>query len=145
MAKKNEIKELRKTTGLSQSRFAEKYMIPLRTLQGWELGRNVPETVGYMLKKLVMLDGLEVSAYVLADYNDRGGRGSEQVLTGMSKNEAIAYGEKEWDHMSYNDQHKYRAEDGDYFAVMKAPLHWDDYDEEWLPDTEAAEVVWSAF
>lgn len=36
------IKELRAQTGLSQSAFAKKYNIPLRTLQQWEQGRSAP-------------------------------------------------------------------------------------------------------
>lgn len=36
------IKELRETTGLSQSQFAKKYKIPIKTLQHWECGDNNP-------------------------------------------------------------------------------------------------------
>lgn len=44
------IKELRESTGLSQSKFAEKYHIPVGTLQHWEQGvRKPPEYVVYML------------------------------------------------------------------------------------------------
>ena len=37
-----DIKELRKITGLSQSKFAEKYGISVRTLQQWEQGISKP-------------------------------------------------------------------------------------------------------
>ena len=44
------IKELRESTGLSQSKFAEKYHITEGTLQHWEQGvRKPPEYVVYML------------------------------------------------------------------------------------------------
>ena len=51
------IKELRASTGLSQAKFAEKYDIPVKTLQGWECGRNSPPRyVITMLEKLVIED-----------------------------------------------------------------------------------------
>ena len=50
----NEIKELRQKTGLSQSQFAKKYHIPLKTLQFWEQGRRVPPSyVVWLLRKVV--------------------------------------------------------------------------------------------
>ncbi len=36
------IQELRLKTGLSQSKFAEYFEIPLRTVQEWEQGRRKP-------------------------------------------------------------------------------------------------------
>lgn len=36
------IKELRASTGLSQSKFAEKFNIPVRTIQCWEIGQRKP-------------------------------------------------------------------------------------------------------
>lgn len=40
------IKEIRQSTGLSQSKFAAALNIPLRTLQKWEIGeRSCPEYV----------------------------------------------------------------------------------------------------
>lgn len=48
------IKELRESTGLSQSKFAEKYHIPVGTLQHWEQGvRKPPEYVVYLLNCLI--------------------------------------------------------------------------------------------
>ena len=38
----NKAKELRAFTGLSQQKFADKYHIPLRTLQSWEGGERDP-------------------------------------------------------------------------------------------------------
>lgn len=50
------IKTLREQTGLSQIAFSEKYHIPHRTLQGWELGERKPpdyvvELLEYRIKK----------------------------------------------------------------------------------------------
>ena len=51
------IKEIRALTGLSQSKFAEKYSISVRTLQGWESGRfNPPAHTIAMLERLVKED-----------------------------------------------------------------------------------------
>ncbi len=48
------IKELRKKTGLSQSKFAEKYHINLWTLQEWERDRTkTPETILYLLERII--------------------------------------------------------------------------------------------
>ena len=41
------IKEIRALTGLSQSKFAEKYHIKIDTLQNWE--QNRPKTPAYVL------------------------------------------------------------------------------------------------
>ena len=63
------IKEIRNNTGLSQSAFASKYDISLRTLQQWEQQRSMPpEHTLKMLKRLIAyekkLDGL----YSLKEY-----------------------------------------------------------------------------
>ena len=50
------IKQIRKLTGLSQSKFAEAYGVPLRTLQGWEMGRPVPPFVLHLLERIVKID-----------------------------------------------------------------------------------------
>jgi putative transcriptional regulator len=38
-----DVKEIRKSLGMSQSEFAEAYRIPLDTLQGWEQARREPD------------------------------------------------------------------------------------------------------
>lgn len=51
------IKEIREITGLSQSKFAEKYQLPVRTLQDWEIGRrNPPIYVISLLERVVKED-----------------------------------------------------------------------------------------
>lgn len=44
------IQELRQITGLSQSKFAKQYGIPVRTSQEWEQGKRKPP--GYVLELL---------------------------------------------------------------------------------------------
>lgn len=51
------IKDLRKTTGLSQTKFANTYHIPVGNIQNWEQGtRKPPSYIIYLLKRCVELD-----------------------------------------------------------------------------------------
>ena len=56
------VKELRKRTGLTQSAFAKKYHIPMKTLQNWESDpdkpayRKCPDYVLYSLERLTAID-----------------------------------------------------------------------------------------
>ena len=48
------IKEIRALTGLSQSKFAEKYHIKIDTLQNWEQNRaKTPAYVLFLLERIV--------------------------------------------------------------------------------------------
>ena len=52
------IKDLRKCTGLSQSKFAAMFRIPKNTLQRWEIGYRTPPTyVVYMITELLKFKG----------------------------------------------------------------------------------------
>lgn len=52
------IKELREGLGLSQSKFAEKFYLSVRTLQNWEQGyRETPEYVIKLIEKIIELEG----------------------------------------------------------------------------------------
>lgn len=51
------IKELRKRTGLSQSKFAERFHLSMRTLQRWEQNQNEPqEVIVYMINRILDLE-----------------------------------------------------------------------------------------
>lgn len=52
----NYIKLLRSRTGLSQSQFATRYGISVRTLQGWEAGKKPPKYVLFLLERCVSED-----------------------------------------------------------------------------------------
>ena len=56
------IKELRKLSGLSQSKFAAKYHLGIQQLQTWEQGRQkTPDSYLYLLNRVVQMDfNLEV-------------------------------------------------------------------------------------
>ncbi len=49
------IKELRKKTGLSQSKFSAKFGIPVRTLQQWEQGISAPPEYLIRMMAYIML------------------------------------------------------------------------------------------
>lgn len=53
------IQELREKTSLSQSKFAEYFGLPLRTVQEWEQGRRKPPD--YMPKLLERIWNLETA------------------------------------------------------------------------------------
>ena len=56
---KNKIKSIRHSLNLTQKQFAEKYGIPLATVQDWEHGRRVPPTyIPYMCKKIANLESI---------------------------------------------------------------------------------------
>ena len=58
-----DIKEIRAASGLSQSKFAEKYSISVNTLQAWERGsRKPPEHTRAMLERIVKEDTQTVNA-----------------------------------------------------------------------------------
>jgi|TARA_R100001143_G_C3344047_1_gene125789 putative transcriptional regulator len=50
-----DVKEIRTATGLSQSEFADTYLLSLSTLQKWEAGTRIPEgpakTLLYMIAR----------------------------------------------------------------------------------------------
>ena len=51
------IKEIRALTGLSQTKFGDRYQIPMRTIQDWEAGKRVPpEYVVTLLERVVKED-----------------------------------------------------------------------------------------
>ena len=54
MTTADQIRAIRASTGLSQSRFSQVYEIPRRTLEDWEAGRRIPPPyVVTMLAKIV--------------------------------------------------------------------------------------------
>ena len=58
------VKELRAKTGLSQSKFAARFELPVRTLQDWEQGRfNPPPYVVAMMERILDLEHQLDDAY----------------------------------------------------------------------------------
>jgi hypothetical protein len=54
---KERLKELRKELGLSQAKFAERFGIPLRTIQDWEYGKR--EIRSYIIDMMCRIIELE--------------------------------------------------------------------------------------
>lgn len=53
------VKELRKLTGLSQSKFAAYFNIPVRSLQCWENSpRNPAPYIPQMMERILRLEGM---------------------------------------------------------------------------------------
>lgn len=51
------IKELRQQTGLTQAEFANKFNIPVKSLQNWEIGRTTPPPyIPEMIEKILTLE-----------------------------------------------------------------------------------------
>ena len=56
------IKQLRKKTGLSQSKFSAKFGIPVRTLQQWEQGISAPPE--YLVRMMAYIMQLEENGQI---------------------------------------------------------------------------------
>ena len=81
MKVKELLEEMRKETGLSQKKFADKVGIPFRTIQDWELGNRIPpEYVVEMLAKTIALEKYNVTGYAFNEYSDKGGIGTERIF-----------------------------------------------------------------
>ena len=64
------IKELRKRTGLSQSKFSAKFGIPVRTLQQWEQGISAPPE--YLVRMMAYIMQLEEDVQINDEESKRG-------------------------------------------------------------------------
>ena len=64
------IKELRKKTGLSQSKFSAKFGIPVRTLQQWEQGISAPPE--YLVRMMAYIMLLEEKSHIQDEEPIRG-------------------------------------------------------------------------
>ena len=63
-------RELRKKTGLSQSKFSAKFGIPVRTLQQWEQGISAPPE--YLVRMMAYIMLLEENAQIKDEESIRG-------------------------------------------------------------------------
>ena len=65
----NKYRELRQLTGLSAQKFGDKYGIPLRTVQGWEMETSKPpEYVFSLLERAVHEDMKEYETPTAPDH-----------------------------------------------------------------------------
>lgn len=56
-----DVAALRKSQGLSQSRFAARYSLPVSAIRDWEKGRRRPDRAAFLLLRLI-----EAEPYVVA-------------------------------------------------------------------------------
>ena len=67
-----EIREMRSLLSYTQSEFAARYNIPLRTIQNWEAGVRIPpEYVLTFLERQVKSDTVNRKTYVLPPYDSK--------------------------------------------------------------------------
>lgn len=59
------IEEIRSMTGLSQGKFANRYGIPVRTLQNWEIGERKPPD--YVLRLLLRCVEEDVTGKIIKE------------------------------------------------------------------------------
>lgn len=80
----NRLKELRKTTGLTQKSFSKEIGIPLRTLQNWENGKSniKPE------KAELLADYFNVQVPYLLGYSETR-YGAEQITKAIKESERL--------------------------------------------------------
>ena len=64
------IREMRIKLGDTQSEFAERYNIPFRTIQNWELGtRKPPDYILTLLEKQILIDLVNRKTSILPEYD----------------------------------------------------------------------------
>lgn len=140
---KDEIKKLRAKTGLSIQKFADKYGIPFRTLQDWELGNRVPpEYVVDMLAKVVDIENVNLTGWFFNEYRDKKGIGSNQMFA--TKEAAVLTAVSSWKALSEKDKESYRNDPAGEFYVAEFPLVWSADEMEYQPATSDYTPVWSA-
>lgn len=141
--KMNAITKLRKETGLTQQAFADKYNIPMRTLQAWEGGTSSPsDYVIEMIHKIVKSESFTQMAWIRHEYRDAAGHGSTKYYS--TKSEAIKAAQEEWEHLSEADQNTYKNDAAGEFCVSMVEMVWDDTELEYYPDISEMDPVWSA-
>lgn len=140
---KEELKALREKSGLSQQKFADKYGIPFRTFQDWELGNRVPpEYVVEMLAKVVGLDNVNLTGWIFEEYRDKRGTGSRKMFA--TKEEALKEAKDAWESMTDYDRDSYKKDAFAMFYVAEYPLEWDEDEMEFVPATDDYTEEWSA-
>jgi DNA-binding transcriptional regulator YiaG len=66
--KTNNIAELREKSGLSRAELSRRSGVPLRTLEDWDSGRNIPRDV-YQLYKVAKVLNCRIEDLIIEDIN----------------------------------------------------------------------------
>lgn len=137
-----DIKELRKSTGLSQVKFAKKYGIPRRTVENWESGASTPpEYERALLARVIADEQVNHSAFVFSEYRDSAGIGSEKLFADLD--DAIQYAKFEWEHMTDADRRSYIDDPCGQYCVADATVYWYDEDEKYCAEIDNRDIIWS--
>lgn len=145
----NRIKELREKTGISQSKFSERYGIPVKTLQAWEADRFQPaDYLVSLLAQRIDLENVHVSGWLFTEYRDSRGSGTSKLFPTREKAEKYAH--DVWEHMNQRDRESYNEDAGDWFGFAEVEVVWDDEELEYEPvmqdldllDTPLSAVGW---
>ena len=130
---KDRIREIIKTTGLSQDRFAAAYGIPKSTVHNWCQGANEPKEWALdLLAKEAAASKVIQMAWVWNEYRDKAGTGHFEVF--RTRAEALAAASDYWDGLAAVDKKKYLDDPAGDFSVGLYEMEWDDVNEEYLPD-----------
>ena len=139
MNSKMDMKEIRKKTGLSLRKFAEKYGTPFSTITNWELGERVPpEYVLDLLNFKVEAEKIRPMGYVFIDMTEE-----EQTWAIFpTEAEAVGYAEKKWDEKTKGQKLVYKVDPSAVFSVAFLPLEWDG--DKFIPMLKGeVEEIWS--
>lgn len=60
----NEVKRIRQSLGLSQSKFAKRYGVNLSNLKNWEQGRREPDSVSLLYLRVIQREPAAVARAV---------------------------------------------------------------------------------
>lgn len=134
-----DMKEIRKKSGLSQKKFAEKYGLPYRSVENWEEGsRKPPDYVLDLLNFRVETDLVLKMGYVFFDIpND-----AKEIVIFNDEETAVNYAIEKWENLPEDQKKEYKLNEGSIFSVAFCPLKW--AGEKYLPDREALDIFWSA-
>lgn len=136
-----QVKEIRTSMKLTQAAFAERYDIPLRTLQSWESGERIPAPyIVRMLDRLADLDKTPVYAWYLVGVSE--GDGITERMTGIEDEiDAKRLLSVRWGKLSEADKKSYSGEMGAFFAGLYR-LEWDGYG--WAPEGDPVKEIFAA-
>ena len=96
-----DVAALRKSQGLSQSRFAARYSLPVSTIRDWEQGRRHPDRAAFLLLRLIEAEP-EVVARTLANADVRPPASYASCSTGSPRQ----FGDESMEPRHHPDSHE---------------------------------------
>lgn len=134
---------LRKSTGMSQDRFAETYGIPAATIRNWEQGKsNPPEYVLNMLKRAIETEKTVPMMWVFYGFSDKGNTCFAETFA--SKEEAIDHANRYWDYLTWREHEYYTKDQAAQCFVGLYEAEWDDVMGDYGYTGDPIVIVWDA-